>query len=49
MLSDFGVGSRGEVTWVSLNPCSGGLCSLTIVLGQELDGFLRLNPCSGGL
>ena len=32
-----------------LNPCSGGLCSLTVSLAMLKNPTTGLNPCSGGL
>ena len=44
--------SEWPSTWmaVCLNPCSGGLCSLTYNDPEEPSNlYLSLNPCSGGL
>ena len=50
MLSDRKKGINSSLTWGSLNPCSNGICSLTVSSSAQKEGMLlRLNPCSNGI
>ena len=49
MLSDIGRNTLSLNLVKGLNPCSNGICSLTVPIATYVETLNGLNPCSNGI